>query len=69
MKATLEFNLPDDESQLELARRAPALLAAVRAIDEHLKWSVKSGAPDAVRSVRDRLHEILVDEGVDHLLA
>lgn len=69
MKAILEFNLPEDASELKAANSGPAAFVALRSIDNWLRTCVKHGhnyktADEALGAARDELREILDDEGL-----
>ncbi len=45
MRATLEFDLPDDEAAHRAALRGAGYLSALRALDEALRNRLKYGTP------------------------
>ena len=65
MKATLEFDLPDDKYEFKMALLGSTYAAVVVELDQHLRWKVKydEDLPEAHREVLDgvrtRLWEIL----------
>lgn len=46
MKATLEFNLPEDDADFGLAVDAPRLFSALVRIRDHVRSRRKHGDPD-----------------------
>ncbi len=64
MKAILEFNLPEDQRQYEIANQAYDMLAAVTHFEDRLRSYQKYGhefktAQEAVEAIRALLHEEL----------
>jgi hypothetical protein len=45
MKATLSFNLPDDQGDFDAARLGRAALAALWQIDQHCRSLIQHGEP------------------------
>ena len=45
MKATLEFDLPDDQAEFDAARLGRAALSALWQIDQHCRSLLKHGEP------------------------
>ena len=72
MKATLEFNLPDDNVEFQLATNAARWYNVAWDIDQYLRSQTKY-APDsmsqevydALSKTRDQLREIMTDNGVN----
>lgn len=69
MKATLEFNLPDDSEEFEAATRAKAVLGAIREFDDWMRTQIKYATlpEDEVavwEKIRDKLHGCFSDETV-----
>jgi len=70
MKATLEFNLPDDNHDFELASRAVKWYSAMWELDQFLRSKVKydeslsDDAHEAFQEARDKLYEILNDNSI-----
>lgn len=60
MKATLEFQLPEDEAEFGLAVDAPRLFSALVQIRDHVRSRRKHGDPDesALREL-DALWELI----------
>jgi len=71
MKATLEFNLPDDRSEHELAIAGPKLLSVLWELDQWLRARVKYedhkfATPDeALEAARAQLREGCLNQGID----
>lgn len=66
MKGILEFNLPEEEYEFQIASKANNAHWALRSIDERLRTWLKHGhqfkdADDAVRGIRDELNKIMID--------
>ena len=62
MKAILEFNLPEDQRQFEMANQAADMVAAIGHFEDRLRSYIKYGhefksANEALESIRDLLHE------------
>ena len=72
MKAILEFNLPEDNVEFQLATNASKWYSVAWDIDQYLRSQTKY-APDsmpqevydALSKTRDQLREIMIDNGVD----
>ena len=72
MKATLEFNLPDDNVEFQLANNASKWYSVAWDMDQYLRSQTKY-APDsmpqevydALSKTRDQLREIMTDNGVN----
>jgi hypothetical protein len=67
MKATLEFNLPEESEEFELARNGAKLSCAVSDFQNYLRSKIKydelSDEQLAVyEEVREKLFEMLVDQ-------
>ena len=70
MKAILEFNLPEEEDEHQLAINARKYYTVLWDIDQQLRNKIKySIAPDnaiaAYEETRDLLWELLNDKGLD----
>ena len=66
MKATLEFNLPDDELEFQTAVDGPKMKLALWDIDQWLRGQTKHAPDDmsqdtydALILCRERLHQIM----------
>jgi len=70
MKAILEFNLPDDEDSLKLARDGPKWFCVVcdfyeDSIRRRLKYdSLPNNDYHVIETLRDELHTVMDDNGV-----
>jgi hypothetical protein len=70
MKATLEFNLPDEKEEFETATRAGRYVSALWHIGQNLRQKIKHGQLTeqeykVYEEVRDMFWGALRDEGVD----
>jgi len=71
MKAILEFNLPDDQQDFQLASNAMKFWSVLYELDQDLRSKTKY-APvdlpqdkyDAYEEVRDMLHELMRNENI-----
>ena len=64
MKATLEFNLPDDKNEWENAMRADAMFCALWDVQQELRrlWKYEELTEEQfkmVERIRDSFHDIL----------
>jgi len=69
-KATLTFDLPDEEEKFNRACAAPDLFAALREYDEDLRRATKyQELPEDearhISAARQALHDILRERGID----
>ena len=70
MKAILEFSLPEDSSEFDLACRAAKYHGVLWDLDQWLRGIIKyddslsDGQSDVYQKVRDRLHEELSSNGI-----
>ena len=71
MKAILEFNLPDDNQEYNLANNALNFWRVLHQLDKDLRTKTKYAADDlsadkydAYQEVRDMLHELMTDNNV-----
>lgn len=67
MKAILEFNLPEDQHDYDLANNASNYAVALTDIYESLRSKVKHGEPseDLAKFYQDEFWEILKSNSVD----
>ena len=71
MKAILEFNLPDDQQDFEMASNAMKFWSVLYELDQDLRSKTKY-APDslpqdkydAYQEVREMLHELMRNENI-----
>lgn len=71
MKAILEFNLPEDQQDFELASNALKFWSVLYHLDQDLRSKTKYAPDDlpqdkydAYQEVRDMLHEFMRDESI-----
>lgn len=70
---TLQFNLPEEQTEFRAAVKGSKYQAALCALDQELRSLVKYGTEEAQRAmmpdkVRMRLWEILVENDADDIL-
>lgn len=72
MKATLEFNLPDDDQEFILANNALNFWRVLYDLDQELRTKTKYASDDlpqdkydAYQEIRDRIHELMNENNVD----
>jgi hypothetical protein len=65
-KATLEFDLPEEQVEFDAAQRGSALQAQVSEFDNWLRgvikyteWSEADAAREVWQTIRDKLHELV----------
>lgn len=71
MKAILEFNLPEDQMEFDLATNGSKWSLCMWELDQHLRSQTKY-APDTISAdtyqalidTRDKLHEIMNENGL-----
>jgi len=71
MKAILEFNLPDDQSDFTLANNGINFWRVLYELDQELRAKTKYASDDmpadvyiAYSSIREKLHELMNDNNV-----
>ena len=64
MKATLEYNLPEDQDDFELATKGGKWYGVVWQMDQWLRAQNKYMPDDTYFEVRQKLREIMNDNGV-----
>jgi hypothetical protein len=71
MKAILEFNLPDDKQEYDLANNALNFWHVLWELDNELRANTKYAPDDmsdddydAYQAIRDKLHELMSDNNV-----
>ena len=62
MKATLEFNLPEDQREFEIANQSKDMLCIIGNLEDTLRSYLKYGhqfktPEEALQAIRTRLHE------------
>ena len=70
MKAILEFNLPEDEEQFNVASKGMDWALVVWDIDQLLRNKLKHGAPThhvhLLEELRDTLNNLVEDKGLQY---
>ena len=69
MKATLEFNLPEDQAEFDLATQGPNMYSALWGISEELRtlWKyeeLNEKEWDMVERIRNKFYEILEENKI-----
>ena len=71
MKAILEFNLPEDQQEYDLANNAINFWNVLWELDQELRANTKYAPDDmtdddydAYQKIRDKLHELMTDNNV-----
>lgn len=72
MKATFEFNLPEEQSEFDIFCNAQNMCSAIGELDTELRAAVKYGScpewdTETTMVIRDKLHQILKDNDVETL--
>lgn len=66
MKATLHFDLPDDQGDFDAARLGRAALSVLWEIDQHLHGIVKHGDPNRFRrELAEEIRKMIPGELLD----
>lgn len=65
MKAILEFNLPDDNQEFELASKALKLYGTLWDFDVWLRTQIKYNDQDQYEPVREKLRELMNNNRID----
>lgn len=72
MKATLEFNLPNDRENFELAVNSSYYYTVIFEMDQYLRSRIKYAEDDesddtinAFQNARDKLHEFMAENGIN----
>ena len=66
MKVALEFDLPDDQDELQHAQLGVKYWLALWEVYSYLRGQWKHGdPPDGIEAIWYRFHQILADEGVE----
>lgn len=72
MKAILEFNLPDDQQEYELANSGLAFWHVLWQLDQELRANTKYAPDDmpqdkvdAYQEIRDKLYELMSENNVN----
>jgi hypothetical protein len=64
MKAILEFNLPEDKQEFELATKASKMYCTLWDLDQWLRSEIKNKDKE-LDDVRDKLRELMYDNRID----
>jgi len=70
MKATLEYNLPDDQHEFDLAVQSSNMYSALWDISQELRtlWKYEELSEEEwkmVEKIRDKFYEVLGDHQID----
>jgi hypothetical protein len=65
MKAILEFNLPEDKQEFELASKASKMYCTLWDFDVWLRTEIKYNNQEHYEPVRDKLRELMYDNRID----
>lgn len=71
MKATIEFNLPEDQLEFDLMSKASKWYSLAWELDQHLRSETKYNSDNmndeyykALKDTRKKLHDLLNEEGL-----
>ena len=64
MKATLTFDLPEDDCQFQIASKAMAWALVCWDLDQYLRSQIKYNQKEDFQSIRDHLHDLLNDNNI-----
>lgn len=65
MKATLEFSLPEENTDHLIATKAPKLFSSLWDFDQWLRDRIKYHDRDDLQEVREKFHFILLDNDIN----
>jgi hypothetical protein len=65
MKAILEFNLPEDNQEFELASKALKMFGTLWDFDVWLRTEIKYNNQEQYEPVREKLRELMNDNRID----
>ena len=65
MKAILEFNLPEDKQDFDLATKGSKMYCTLWELDQWLRREVKHHERGEFDEVRERLRELMNDNRID----
>lgn len=66
MKAILEFNLPEDQEDLDRANAALSLCSFIYDFDQYLRGQYKyAEKPDDIEKIREKWYDLQRDENID----
>ena len=64
MKATLEFNLPEDQERFDFATNGLNYYSALTEFDQWLRSEYKYNGKEEMYAVREKLNQIINDNNV-----
>lgn len=65
MKAILEFELPEDQADFDLSCHGLNWALVAHNMDNELRRLIKYEGRDDLQTIRDMLHELMDDQGVN----
>ena len=65
MKAILEFNLPEDNQEFELAAKALKMFSTLWDFDVWLRTEIKYNNQEQYEPVREKLRELMNENRID----
>ena len=70
MKATIEFNLPEDKYEYDLANKSSSLLSCIIELEMEIKRlnkyeDLKKNQLEIVEKIREKFYEILQDNEIN----
>lgn len=70
MKATIEFNLPEDKYEYDLANKSSSLLSCLMEFEQEIRKiykyeDLKQNQLEIVEKIRDKFYEILQDNEIN----
>ena len=65
MKATLEFNLPEENQEFELMSKALKIYSTLWDLDVWLRSEIKYNDKEHLEVVREKLRELMNDNRID----
>ena len=65
MKATLEFNLPEENQEFELMSKALKMYSTLWDLDVWLRSEIKYNDKEHLEVVREKLRELMNDNRID----
>ena len=64
MKATLKFNLPEEQADFRYAVDGAKAHLVLEHIDEYLRRAIKDGVTTTLEALRDELHDALSEYNI-----
>ena len=70
MKATIEFNLPEDKYEYDLANKSSSLLSCLMEFEQEIRKiykyeNLKENQLEIVEKIREKFYEILQDNEIN----